>query len=32
VVVFQIGGLPAVDEESVQHILDTFEADCSKIG
>ena len=32
VVVFQIGGLPRVDEESVQHILDTFEADCSKIG
>ncbi len=30
VVVFQIGGLPRVEEESVQHILDTFETDCDK--
>jgi hypothetical protein len=32
VVVAQIGGLPRVDEESVQHILDTLETDCSKIA
>jgi hypothetical protein len=27
----QIGGLPRVEEEEVQHILNTFEADCSNI-
>ena len=27
----QIGGLPRVEEEEVQHILDTFEIDCSNI-
>lgn len=31
VIVAQIGGLPRVDEETVQHILDTFETDCSRI-
>jgi hypothetical protein len=31
VVVLQIGGYLQGDEESIQHILDTFEADCSKI-
>ncbi len=32
VVVAQIGGLPRVDEESIQHIQDTLETDCSKIS
>lgn len=31
VVAAQIGGLPRVDEESVQHILDTLEVNCSSI-
>src|SRR5215210_3567773 len=32
VVLLQIGGYLQGDEESVQHTLDTFEADCSKIA
>jgi hypothetical protein len=31
VVLLQIGGYLQGDEESIQHTLDTFEADCSKI-
>ena len=31
VVLLQIGGYLRGDEESIQHTLDTFEADCSKI-
>jgi hypothetical protein len=31
VILLQIGGYLQGDEESIQHILDTFEADCSKI-
>ncbi len=27
----QIGGLPRVEEETIQHILNTFETDCSNI-
>jgi hypothetical protein len=27
----QIGGLPRVEEETIQHVLDTFETDCSNI-
>ena len=31
VIVAQIGGYLQNDEESIQHILDTFEADCGKV-
>jgi hypothetical protein len=32
VVLLQIGGYLRGDEENIQHILDTFEADCASIG
>ncbi len=31
VILAQIGGLPRVEEETIQHILDTFETDCARI-
>jgi hypothetical protein len=32
VVLLQIGGYLQGDEENIQHILDTFEADCRSIS